>query len=298
MDDLRHSLRAGLSCSADNDVMDEHRSAAGQAPRSILILSDIRFFREGLAEILKHNGVFGLVSLSADLDEAIFVATDTKPEIILVDASLPDGLRAVARLDDLVPLSKVVALALAETEIAVIAWAKAGVSGYVPRSTSLAELVSLLEGIARGEQACSKKIAASLLHWVNRSARPVDIHPFATASLTVREQQIIQAISNGLSNKEIARQLNIGVGTTKSHVHNVLGKLKLSRRSEIVLLMNVSPFSFGAHWNVEPQLQEHPFNDRYTSSNSSLSPLNHRDRLALRERTDLLRQNSSQLLNR
>ena len=201
-----------------------------QASRSILVLSDIRFFREGLAEVLERDGVFANVGLAADADEALATAGRTAPKMILVDASLPDGPAIVSRLCDLTPQPQVVALALLETETAVIAWAEAGVTGYVPRNTGISELVSLLEGI----------IAASLLRRVTRSPRQVAPHAFATipSSLTLREQQVMQLLGTGLSNKEIARRLNIGLGTIKSHVHNVLSKLALNRRSQVARWMN------------------------------------------------------------
>ena len=211
-----------------------------QASRSILVLSDIRFFREGLAEVLERDGVFANVGLAADADEALATAGRTAPKMILVDASLPDGPAIVSRLCDLTPQPQVVALALLETETAVIAWAEAGVTGYVPRNTGISELVSLLEGIVRGEQICSRRIAASLLRRVTRSPRQVAPHAFATipSSLTLREQQVMQLLGTGLSNKEIARRLNIGLGTIKSHVHNVLSKLALNRRSQVARWMN------------------------------------------------------------
>ena len=211
------------------------RAITGQALCSMLFLSDIRFFREGLAEVLKREGKFGAVGLAANIDEALAAAADARPRIILIDVALPDGLTAVPRLRNLSPQPQIVALALAETEPAVIAWAEAGVSGYVPRSAALGELVTLLEGIMRGEQACSGNIAAGLLRWISQSPRRVEPQAVTVepSSLTVREEQVVRLIGAGLSNKEIARQLKIGLGTTKSHVHNVLGKLELKRRSQV-----------------------------------------------------------------
>jgi DNA-binding NarL/FixJ family response regulator len=213
----------------------EGEANAGQALCTMMILSDVRFFREGLAEVLRREGKFATVGHAANVDEALAAASDATPQIILIDAALPDGLTAVPLLRNLAPQPQIVALALAETEPAVIAWAEAGVSGYVPRSAALSELVSLLEGIMRGEQACAGNIAAGLLRWISQSPRRA-AGPASAAepnSLTVREEQVVRLIGAGLSNKEIARQLKIGLGTTKSHVHNVLGKLELRRRSQV-----------------------------------------------------------------
>ncbi len=237
MHEPRQAVGTGAERSERRDDSDGKESAAAQPlQRNMLILSDIRFFREGLAEVLKGDGRFANVGLAANVDEALAAAAGaTPPHIILIDVSLPDGLTAVSRLCNLSPQPRIVALALAETEPAVIAWAEAGVSGYVPRSAALGELVSLLEGIMRGEQACSGNIAAGLLRWISQSPRRVEPQAVAAepSSLTVREGQVVGLIGAGLSNKEIARQLKIGLGTTKSHVHNVLGKLELKRRSQV-----------------------------------------------------------------
>jgi two-component system, NarL family, nitrate/nitrite response regulator NarL len=94
----------------------------------------------------------------------------------------------------------------------------------------------------RGEQACSGNIAAGLLRWISQSPRRVEPQAVIVepTSLTVREEQVVQLIGAGLSNKEIARQLKIGLGTTKSHVHNVLGKLELKRRSQVARWVHAS----------------------------------------------------------
>ena len=96
----------------------------------------------------------------------------------------------------------------------------------------------------RGEQACSTRIASSLLRWVSRASHANGASSPATpgSELTAREEQIAGLICAGLSNKEISRDLNIGLATTKSHVHNLLGKLELRRRGQL------------AHWSRGPDL--------------------------------------------
>jgi two-component system, NarL family, nitrate/nitrite response regulator NarL len=227
-------------------------AGAEQAPRSIMIVSDIRFFREGIAEVLQRDGAFVSVGLAADVDQALAVAAAATPQIVLIDVSLPDGLAALPRLRNLAPPPQVVALALGEIETSVIAWAEAGACGYVPRNTPLSELVSLLEEILSGQQTCSKKIAAGLLRWISRSPRAAPLRFAVTPSLlTIREEQVLQLIAAGLSNKEIARRLNIGLGTTKTHVHNLLRKLELTRRSQVARWMRANP-SFGLPQEVAP----------------------------------------------
>lgn len=127
------------------------------------------------------------------------------------------------------------ALAIVETEAEVIAWARAGVSGYVPRSAGLSDLVGVLKGIVRGEQSCSSQIVGGLLRWIAGARHVSEMPPQGARlqALTAREQQVVVLVGAGLSNKEIARRLKIGLATTKSHVHNLLGKLELARRSQV-----------------------------------------------------------------
>jgi two-component system, NarL family, nitrate/nitrite response regulator NarL len=206
-----------------------------EAPRKLLILSHIRFLREGLAEILARDGAFAIAGIAADLEEALAVSHVAQPQITLIDAALPSGLAAARSLGKLSPHMPIVVLALEETQADVIAWAEAGISGYIPRTAALEDLAASLRHILRGEQACSTLVAGSLLRRISIASRGGEARPHATSpALTPREEQVIRLICSGLSNKEIARRLNIGLGTTKSHVHNLLAKLELERRGQVI----------------------------------------------------------------
>jgi two-component system, NarL family, nitrate/nitrite response regulator NarL len=229
-----------------------------EAPRNLLILSDIRFLREGLAAVLARDSAFLVVGMATDLDEAIAAAAVRPSPIILVDTTLPDGRAAVARLRQLAPSAQIVALALSETEADVIAWAEAGVCGYVPRSTPLDELAGFLGKIMRREQVCSSRVAGGLLRWIADAPRAAGAKAASddATTLTAREDQIVRLVAAGLSNKEIARRLDIGLATVKSHVHNVLGKLGLSRRSQVAQWTRFHEPAFGGPWNAAMQPAE------------------------------------------
>jgi two-component system, NarL family, nitrate/nitrite response regulator NarL len=207
--------------------------AADAAPINLLILSDIRFLREGLAEILTRDQAFRTISAAADVGEALRIIRAATPDIVLIDSALPDGIAAVGRVRRVAPQIRIVALAVVEAEAEVIAWAEAGASGYVPRSAALTDLVGFLRSIMRGEQVCSQRVAAGLLHRIANGPRVPAAAPRPGLILTAREEEVARLIGAGLSNKEIARRLNVCVATTKSHVHNVLGKLELRRRSQV-----------------------------------------------------------------
>ncbi len=206
---------------------------------SIVILCDIRFFRESLVDILGRDRTLKILGAMADYGETFERSLALRPDIVLIDTALPNGLAAVRRTRLLAPWVHVVAFAMAETEENVVAWAEVGAAGYIPRTAGLAELVSMLQNVMRGEQVCSSRVASCLMRRIanptgrsKSEGKPCDPPP-----LTRRELQIVQLINAGLSNKEIARRLNIGLATTKSHVHNVLGKLRLGRRGQAALWM-------------------------------------------------------------
>jgi two-component system, NarL family, nitrate/nitrite response regulator NarL len=158
----------------------------------------------------------------------------------------------VARLRQLVPSAQIVALALSEIEADVIAWAEAGVCGYVPRSIALSELADFLGKIMRREQVCSTRIAAGMLRRIAEGSRAAGRKAVAAdaTALTAREDEVVRLVAAGLSNKEIARRLDIGLATVKSHVHNVLGKLALQRRSQVARCMRVHEPAFAGRWEA------------------------------------------------
>jgi two-component system nitrate/nitrite response regulator NarL len=204
-----------------------------------LIVSNVRFLRESLAEILTRAPGLRVCGQCATLAHALAAVASNRPEIVLLDVAFPDGIAAAERLSAGNPGIRLVALAVTETEEDVLAWAAAGIAGYVPNTASLDDLVSLIRQISRGEQACPSRIAGSLLRRVAAAGRGTS--PAAAAPLTPRELEILELVGRGLSNKQIARRLGISLGTTKSHVHSLLGKLNLQRRAEVVAHMHAAP---------------------------------------------------------
>jgi two-component system nitrate/nitrite response regulator NarL len=230
-------LREGNISGAQGELAGYEGGAAaeGGSPRRILILSDICILREGLAEVLARDCSFFIVGIVSSLEEALEIVAVQPVQMALIDAALPEGTNAVTRLRELSLEVQIVVFALSETEDAVISWAEAGACGYVPRSAALADFIDLINGILTGEQICSKRIAAGLLRRIaGGKLLPGDdtgLEP--RPLLTMREAEIVRCLGAGLSNKEIARRLNIGLATTKTHVHNILNKLMLQRRGQV-----------------------------------------------------------------
>jgi DNA-binding NarL/FixJ family response regulator len=216
---------------------------AFDVPASVLIASEVRFLRESLAEILTRVPGIRVCGQSGTLAHALGIAQAHRPEVVLLDVAFPGGIQAAKTLSVSIPEASLVALAIAETEENVLAWAEAGIAGYVPNTASVNDLVSLIAQIRRGEQTCSTRIVGSLLRRVGASARARRPPPPPATPLTRREFEISRMIAVGLCNKDIARRLGISLSTTKSHVHNLLGKLSVQRRGEVMMVMNAAPLN-------------------------------------------------------
>ena len=206
----------------------------GSAARTnlrLVVVWPVRFMRESLAQILERDPSVSVVAQCADLFEAAELSPALQEDVVLLDARIPDGTASVRRALDIAPGMRIVASAVRETEADIIAWAEAGVIGYIPRTAPLNDFVRLVSDIHRGEQPCSARVATGLLRRIAVTAKRNGTPP--APSLTKRERQIAELVRTGLSDKEIARQLNVSLATTKTHVHNLLGKLSVQRRSQV-----------------------------------------------------------------
>jgi two-component system, NarL family, nitrate/nitrite response regulator NarL len=196
-----------------------------------LVASDIRLYREGLAEGLRASGRVELAGTAADGEASVAGARELGPDVVLVDLAMAGWDQAVRAIVAAGDGARVVVLGVREVEDDVLACAEAGVSGYVTREASFDELVDVVESVARGESLCSPRISAVLLHRVTElSAR--ERGPARADRLTPREAQIVDLIDEGLSNKQIAGRLSIELATVKNHVHSILEKLEVERRGE------------------------------------------------------------------
>jgi DNA-binding NarL/FixJ family response regulator len=196
----------------------------------LLVVADVRFYREGLAGVLAREGV-EIVGAAASVDEALARAVELAPEVTLVDLGTRGAVALALALGVASPETKVVALGVREVEEEVVMLAEAGVAGYVTREQSLDELVAAVHTVAAGETLCSPWLAATLLRRVAELARDRTSAP-AAERLTAREREIVGLLGDGLSNKEIAARLRIELPTVKNHVHNVLEKLNVRRRAD------------------------------------------------------------------
>jgi two-component system, NarL family, nitrate/nitrite response regulator NarL len=199
------------------------------------ILVGVRLYREGLERFLQAQTSVQVIGSSARPSEAIDRIHDLRPDVVLVDLGMVDGRSAARRIREAASEARVVALAVSETGAEVVAWAEAGMAGYVSRDGSLDDLLVTIKRASRGETLCPPTIMASVIERLAAHANGPRPHPPGDRPrLTRREREIIGLIDQGLSNKEIARVLSIALPTVKNHVHNILEKVGARRRGEAV----------------------------------------------------------------
>jgi DNA-binding NarL/FixJ family response regulator len=196
----------------------------------VVVASPIRLYREGIAASLAAAAPFEVVATAVDLDRSLAEISEAQPDVVLLDASHGGAVEAVRALAAAVPSAGVVALAVVEVEADVIPLAEAGVAGYLTVDQSLSELADTISAVARGENPCSPQLAAMLLRRVRALAGQRSRARGAEGALTGREREILALLEQGLTNKQIARELRIELATVKNHVHNILEKLGVPTR--------------------------------------------------------------------
>jgi DNA-binding NarL/FixJ family response regulator len=206
----------------------------------VAVIASVRLYEEGLARALDADPRLRVVGSAPRVPEALArpELRAHPPRVTLLDDVGVDGASGVRQLKVTFPQTQVVALAVREATDEVISWARAGADGLVTRDASLDELTDCILGSARGEAHCSPGILGVLLRHVAASSR--ERAPSAAGNLTGRERQILTLIDEGLSNKEIASALRIGLPTVKNHVHHILDKLGVRRRAEAAAVLRAA----------------------------------------------------------
>ena len=206
---------------------------AASDPCSLVLVEDSRILADALAAQLRQTAWVASVRTSTSLAEALSLVAAQPPDLVLVGMRLPEASRCVSTLLEAAPGVRVVALCVPEAEADIIACAELGVAGLLCLSGSLDELELIVTQVRRGQTACTPRVAAALLRRVSTVATERGDEPrYADGHLTPREREVLALIELGWTNKQIARQLCIEVRTVKNHVHNLLEKLRVSRRGE------------------------------------------------------------------
>jgi len=227
--------------------------AAGK-PISLILIDDNRLLREGLAAMIRTQPGFKVLALSADVDEALARAREARPDVILLDFGLVDhdSVSLTATVHDEVPGARVIIMGLMPLQEDVATYVHAGASGFIMKDASSEDFFATIRAVAGGAEVLPQALTNSLFTQIARNAvggskARAQARAQEAVLLTKREREVMDLLSEGLSNKEIATRLHIAVHTVKSHVHNILEKLALRSRLE------VAAFSHAAGGGNAPQ---------------------------------------------
>lgn len=200
----------------------------------VLVVDDHQMFRKGISSLINSRDGMQVVAEGSNGSEALQLARQHNPDVILMDLRMPvfDGLQATRMIKAERPDSRIIILTVSEEENDLFEAVKAGAQGYILKNMSPETLFESLEAVARGEAPLSPFMGVKLLEEFKRlsESRAMETSPL----LSPREREILQLVSRGASNKEIAASLHIAPGTVKNHIHNVLDKLHAQNRAQAV----------------------------------------------------------------
>ena len=198
----------------------------------LVIVDDHALFREGLASIIQIEPDIEVSGLAGTVREAVEVVRALKPDIVLMDFSLPDGNGAEATRIVLKehPDCKIIFLTMSENDENLFAAIRSGAKGYLIKNMSPSKLVTTIRSVQRGESALSRSMTLRLMEELARTKEPERLEDSSLAKLTRREMDVLRALTTGMTNKEIANQLYLSENTVKYHVHSILDKLNLPDR--------------------------------------------------------------------
>ena len=203
----------------------------------ILIADDHALFRDGLRSLLTANG-YEVIGEAKNGREAIELAQQLTPDIVLMDVQMPelDGISATRTLTAAMPGLKVVVLTASEEEAKLFDAIKAGAQGYLLKNLEAETFFDLLDRAQRGEPALTPALARKLLQEFARpAADSAAAPPSDDETLTAREREVLELMVQGVtSNRKLAKRLGVSENTVKFHVRNILDKLRLHNRAEVV----------------------------------------------------------------
>ncbi len=215
----------------------------------VLLADDQDIIRTGLTIILNHQDDLEVVGQAADGVEAVELAQQLKPDVILMDIKMPrmNGIQATRQIIAAQPRTQIIILTTYDTDDWVFDGIRAGAVGYLLKDTSGDNLADAVRGAVRGESQMDPTVARKVLRefqHVTATHRSVT-GPVAPApplpedepleKLTDREDEILKLLAAGLSNKEIAQRLSLSEGTVKNHISAILAKLHANDRTQAVL---------------------------------------------------------------
>lgn len=205
------------------------------AEMTLAIVDDHPLFREGVVRSMAETGHFRIVGEGTCCDDAVRLARQERPDILLVDLSMPGGgLEAIELIRAENTDIRIVALTVSESADDVATALNGGVNGYVLKGVGSRALSEILLLVAKGETYVTPALSARLLTRLSSQAGN-SVSPDPVESLSAREREVLELVASGMSNKEIARRLDLSEKTVKHHMTCILAKLKASNRTDAAM---------------------------------------------------------------
>ena len=203
---------------------------------SLLIIEDNRLLRDGMLAILKPQKDIVIIGASADAKSTLAKIQELKPNVVLLDLGLrsQNSLHVVELVKKEFPKAKIIIMGFASVQADILQYVKAGANGFILKDASLNDLLVTIRTVANGSTVLPPPLIDSLFSKiVEHAVREGKPKLKEAVRMTKREQEVIELLGEGMSNREIAQKTLISIYTVKSHIHNIMEKLALHTRLEI-----------------------------------------------------------------
>src|SRR5580692_4212700 len=220
----------------------EVESVSSGDPIRVLIADDHALFRRGLEMVLGEDAGIELVGQASDGAEAVQLAGEALPDVVLMDIRMPKitGIEAARQMKDIAPSAKIVILTISDEEEDLFEAIRSGASGYLLKDIPLDELADSVRAVHGGQSLINPSMAGKLLsEFATLARRDAEEEPAKHApapKLTDREMEVLRLVARGMNNRDIAKELFISENTVKNHVRNILEKLQIHSRMEAVMI--------------------------------------------------------------
>lgn len=202
----------------------------------IAVVDDHPLFREGVIRSFEEIDDFRIVGEGGSRDDALRIVRDLCPDVMLMDISMPgNGLEAISGALETCPDIKIVMLTVSEANDDIAKALRRGAKGYVLKGIGSRGLAEVVRTVASGQSYVSPALSAQLIAELSGSEAEERSDPMA--ELTEREQEVLNLVASGLSNKRVARELDLHEKTIKHHMTRILSKLGVSNRTEAALAL-------------------------------------------------------------